>query len=140
MDLFSVVCLAKPTLVVVGVRPLKEGKEPVLQATAGRIMELAQEETESGSHTVLEPTPVQSITPSEVQPPQTELSRTESSDGVEIVFVESGPAVESQGVKRKNVSGNDGAGTSKRRRHLIDGAESSSEEESPHTAETPSPK
>ena len=46
MDLFSVVHLEKPKLVTVGVRPLREGETPVMVATAGRTMELAQEEPE----------------------------------------------------------------------------------------------
>ena len=35
MDLFVVVRLAKPLQVIVGVRPLREGEVPVLEAAAG---------------------------------------------------------------------------------------------------------
>ena len=41
MDLFSVVKLVKPTQVIVGVRPLREGETQILEATAGRTIEYA---------------------------------------------------------------------------------------------------
>lgn len=44
MDLFAVVKLAKPAQVAVGVRPLREGEQPILEATAGRLLELAHVE------------------------------------------------------------------------------------------------
>ena len=50
-----------------------------------------------------------------------EEAHTESSNSVEILE----PAVVAQGVKRKEASGGYGAGTSKRRRHLIADEESS---------------
>lgn len=46
MDLFAVVKLEKPKQVTVGVRPLREGETPVMEATAGRTTELAQEGSE----------------------------------------------------------------------------------------------
>jgi hypothetical protein len=42
MDLFVVVKLEKPKQVTVGVRPLREGEEPILEATAGHTTVLAQ--------------------------------------------------------------------------------------------------
>ena len=45
MDLFAVVKLTKPSQVTVGVRPLREGELPILEATAGRLLEPAQEES-----------------------------------------------------------------------------------------------
>ena len=77
MDLFSVVKLARPTQVTVGVRPLREGEAPILDATAGRIMEFAQEEPEHASPVVLEATLVRSVSTQRVQSP--EQSRTVSS-------------------------------------------------------------
>ncbi|GJS95716.1 hypothetical protein Tco_0802684 [Tanacetum coccineum] len=47
MDLFSVVHLSKPKLVTEGVRPLRDGEEPLLESTAGRTMELARIEADS---------------------------------------------------------------------------------------------
>ncbi|GJZ21797.1 hypothetical protein Tco_0558836 [Tanacetum coccineum] len=44
MDLFSVVHLSKPKLVTEGVRPLRDGEEPLLESTAGRTMELVLEQ------------------------------------------------------------------------------------------------
>ena len=115
MDLFSVVKLAKPTQVTVGVRPLKEGETPLLEATAGHTIEYAQEELANVAQPLLEATPVRSLPSQEVQSPE----RTDSSEGVGIFKADSDQEEESQGVKRKKVSGGDGAGTSKRRRHII---------------------
>ena len=39
-------------------RPLREGEEPILQATAGRLLELAQEESSEGTQPVVNATPV----------------------------------------------------------------------------------
>ena len=143
MDLFSVVKLAKPTLVTVGVRPLRDGETPILEATAGRTMEYAQEELANASTPLLEATPVRSV-PSQ-QVPSPELSRTDSSEGMGILKADSDQEEASQGVKRKKVSGGDGAGTSKRRRHIITVDVSSEEDVSPSvtawdTAVTSSPK
>ncbi|GKA09667.1 hypothetical protein Tco_0688998 [Tanacetum coccineum] len=46
MDLFSVVHLSKPKQVTEGVRPLRDGEEPLLESTAGRTMELVLEQPE----------------------------------------------------------------------------------------------
>ena len=66
MDLFGVVKLSKPTQVIVGVRPLREGEIPILEATAGRTMEYAQEEPDTVAHPLLEATPVQNVPSQEV--------------------------------------------------------------------------
>nr|GEX13241.1 transposase (putative), gypsy type [Tanacetum cinerariifolium] len=58
MDLFSMVHLSKPKLVTEGVRPLRDGEEPLLEATAGRTMELVLEQPEDENTVVLEPTPL----------------------------------------------------------------------------------
>lgn len=73
-----------------------------------------------------------------------ELSRTDSLESVGILIAESEPEKVNQGVKRKKASGGDGAGISKRRRHVITIDASSEEEASPtvaakDTAETPPP-
>ncbi|GJS68410.1 hypothetical protein Tco_0682975 [Tanacetum coccineum] len=49
MDLFSVVHLSKPKLVTEGVRPLRDGEEPLLESTVGRTMELVLEQPEAES-------------------------------------------------------------------------------------------
>ena len=64
---------------------------------------------------------------------------------MEILKADSEPEEASQGVKRKKVSSDGGAGTSKRRRHLITVDVSSGEDASAsipaqETAETTSPK
>jgi hypothetical protein len=77
MDLFSVVKLAKPALVNVGVHPLRDGETPILEDTAGRTMELAQEEPANAMQSPLEATPVHSVPIQALQSP--EPSRTDSS-------------------------------------------------------------
>ena len=69
----------------VGVRPLREGETPVLAATAGRTMELAQEEPEDSPPAALQVTPVQSVPQSREQSPEASESRTESSNCVQIL-------------------------------------------------------
>ncbi|GJW49839.1 hypothetical protein Tco_0091190, partial [Tanacetum coccineum] len=61
MDLFSVVHLSKPKLVTQGVRPLRDGEEPLLESTAGCTMELVLEQPEDDSTGVLALTPLRSI-------------------------------------------------------------------------------
>ena len=68
MDLFNVVRLAKPTQVTVGVRPLREGEIPILEATAGRILEHAQEEPADVAQPLLNATPVQLFLRRKCQP------------------------------------------------------------------------
>ena len=87
--------LAKPTQVTVGVRPLRDGETPILEATAGRTMEYAQEEPENVSQPLLEATPVRSV-PSQ-QVPSSELSRTDSSEGMGILKADSEQEEASQG-------------------------------------------
>ncbi|GJU36183.1 hypothetical protein Tco_1184537 [Tanacetum coccineum] len=100
MDLFSVVHLSKPKQVIEGVRPLRDGEEPLLESTAGRIMELVLEQPEIESTDVLAPTPLRSV-----------------------------PSITWR-------SGDDGAGPSKRVRHLSLGLSTSTEEETPDASPT----
>jgi hypothetical protein len=125
MDLFAVVKLEKPKKVTVGVRPLREGEEPILEATAGYTTVLAQVGPEDSPPAAALVTPVQSVPPYGEQSPVVEEVHTESSNSVEILE----PAVVAQGVKRKEASGSYGAGMSKRRRHLIADEESSAAED-----------
>ena len=85
MDLFAVVHLEKPKLVTVGVRPLREGETPVMEATAGRTMELDQEEPEDSPQPALQVTPVQSVPQSREQSPVAAESHTDSSNSVQIL-------------------------------------------------------
>ena len=87
--------LARPTQVTVGVRLLRESEAPILEATAGRTMEFAQEEPENASPVVLEATPVRSVSTLRVQSP--ELSRTDSSESMGILKAESEREEASQG-------------------------------------------
>ena len=68
MDLFSVVKLAKPTQVTVGVRPMRDGEAPIFEATAGRTVKFVQEELVNASPVVLEATLVRSVPTQRVQP------------------------------------------------------------------------
>ncbi|GJV85475.1 hypothetical protein Tco_1525373 [Tanacetum coccineum] len=106
MDLFSVVQLSKPKLVTVGVRPLRDGEEPLLESTAGRTMKLVLEQPEVESPDVLAPTPLRSV-------PGAESEAREADSGL----------------KRKRGTSDDGAGTSKRVRYVSLGGSTSTEEE-----------
>ena len=67
MDLFAVVNLEAPRSVTVGVRPLREGETPILQATAGRVVELVVPEPE-GSPAVVPASPLQVFPPAQQMP------------------------------------------------------------------------
>ena len=86
MDLFGMVKLTKPTQVTVGVRPLREGEVPVLEATAGHLFEPVQEESSDVAQPLLNATPVQIVPAQGV--PVFEPARTESSRGVGILRVD----------------------------------------------------
>ena len=66
MDLFAVVKLEAPRRVTVGVRPLRGGETPILQATAGRVVDLVVPEPEGSPAAVAAP-PLQQVAPN-VQP------------------------------------------------------------------------
>ena len=136
MDLFSVVRLAEPKAVNVGQRALRAGEAPILQATAGRVMELNLEEEGSGETPphALDATPINVAVPdAQVPDAQTDAAKsmTESSESVEIVKVVDAPEEDSRGTKRKELmSGGDGASSSNRKRHVVRTATSSTEPDS----------
>ncbi|GJU57973.1 hypothetical protein Tco_1235739 [Tanacetum coccineum] len=92
MDLFSVVHLSKPKQVTEGVRPLRDGEEPLLESTAGRTMELVLEQPEVDSTDVLAPTPLRSVPSVTVDPPRpdaTSIGSLEDADVAEVdIWVE----------------------------------------------------
>ena len=120
MDLFVVVNLENPKQVTVGVRPLREGEQPLLDATAGHLTVFGQAGPEDSPPIFV--TPVQSVAPT-VEPARVEELQAESSDSVEVLE----PEVVAQSPKRKGEAG--GSGTSKRRRHVIADEESSAEDD-----------
>ena len=82
MDLFAVVKLEKPKQVTVGMHPLRENEQPLLDATAGHLTVL-----ETAGHEDSPPllvTPVQSVAPT-VESADVEKLQAESSDSVEVV-------------------------------------------------------
>ena len=114
--MFAVVKLEKPKRVTVGVRPLRNDEEPILEATAGHLTVLAPVGHVDSPPAAALVAPVQSVPPTGEESPVLEEAHAESSNSVEILE----PVVEAQGVKRKEASsGGYGAGTSKRRRHII---------------------
>ena len=127
MDLFAVVKLEKPKQVTVGVRPLRDNEEPILEATAGHTTVLAQDGPEDSPPAAALVSLVQSVPPTGEPSPMIEDVHSESSDSVEVLE----PEGSAQGVKQKGES--DGAGTSKRRRHLITDEESSAEDDTSAT-------
>ena len=120
MDLFAVVKLEKPKQVTVGVRPLRENEQPLLDATAGHLTVLGHAGPEDSPPLLV--TPVQSVPPAG-EPANVEKLQAESSDSVEVLE----PEIVAQNLKRKGEA--DGTGTSKRRRHLIADEESSAEDD-----------
>ncbi|GJU90862.1 hypothetical protein Tco_1303285 [Tanacetum coccineum] len=129
MDLFSVVHLSKPKQVTEGVRPLRDGEEPLLESTAGRTMELVLEQPEVESTDVLAPTPLRSVPSATVEPPRPDATSVGSSEDADVAEVDSG-------LKRKRATGDDGAGPSKRVRHVSLGLSTSTEEETPDASPT----
>ncbi|GJV90843.1 hypothetical protein Tco_1538656, partial [Tanacetum coccineum] len=129
MDLFSVVQLSKPKLVTVGVRPLRDGEEPLLESTAGRTMELVLEQPEDESTDVLAPTPLRSVPGATVEPPRRDVTSVGSSEDVDVAGAESEAGKVDYGLKRKRTISDDGAGTSKRVRYVSPGGSTSTEEE-----------
>ena len=118
--------LAEPKGATVGQRALRAGEAPILQATAGRVMELTLEEEGSGESppVALDATPINVAVPDaqahDTQAPHAEESRTESSESVEIVKVVDSPEQDSRATKRKKpMSGDDVASSSRRKRHVI---------------------
>ena len=121
MDLFAVVKLKEPKRVTVGVRPLREGEQPILQATEGHLTVFGPVAREDSPPAAVFVAPVQVVPPTEEQSPVEEETHVESSNSVEILE----PVAEVRREKRKEASsGGYGAGTSKRRRHLIADEES----------------
>ncbi|GJS12600.1 hypothetical protein Tco_0407072 [Tanacetum coccineum] len=129
MDLFSVVHLSKPKLVTEGVRPLRDGEEPLLESTAGRTMELVLEQPEVESTDVLAPTPLRSVPSATVEPPRPDATSVGSAEDTDVAEVDSG-------LKRRRTTGDDGAGPSKRVRHPSLGLSTSTEEETPDASPT----
>ncbi|GJS79582.1 hypothetical protein Tco_0729463 [Tanacetum coccineum] len=149
IDLFSVVHLSKPKLVTEGVRPLKDGKAPLLESTAGRTMELVLEQPEVESTDVLAPTPLRSVPGANVEPPRLDATSGGSSEDADVAGAESEAGEVDSGLKRKRATSDDGAGMSKRVRHVSLGGSTLTEEETPdapptlaakEVIETPPPK
>ncbi|GKB15267.1 hypothetical protein Tco_0849190 [Tanacetum coccineum] len=136
MDLFSVVHLSKPKLVTEGVRPLRDGEEPLLESTAGRTMELVLEQPEAESTDVLAPTPLRSVPGATAEPPRLDATSVGSSEDADVAGAESEAGEVDSGLKRKRATSDDGAGTSKRVRHVSLGLSTSTEEETPDAPPT----
>ncbi|GJS81461.1 hypothetical protein Tco_0748002 [Tanacetum coccineum] len=116
-------------MVTEGVRPLRDGEEPLLESTAGRTMELVLEQPEVESTDVLAPTPLRSVPGATAEPPRLDATSVGSSEDADVAKVDSG-------LKRKRATSEDGAGTSKRVRHASLGLSTSTEEETPDASPT----
>ncbi|GJX97016.1 hypothetical protein Tco_0352814 [Tanacetum coccineum] len=128
MDLFSVVHLNKPKLVTEGVRPLRDGEEPLLESTAGRTMELVLEQPEVEGTDVLAPIPLRSVPGATAEPPRPDATSVGSSEDADVAGAESEAEEVDSGLKRKRGTSDDGAGTSKRVRYVSLGGSTSTEE------------
>ncbi|GJX54784.1 hypothetical protein Tco_0283153 [Tanacetum coccineum] len=89
MDLFSVVHFSKPKLVTVGVRPLRDGEEPLLESTAGRTIELVLEQSEVESTEVLAPIPLRSVPGATEEPARLDTTSVGSSKDADVAGAES---------------------------------------------------
>ncbi|GJS35665.1 hypothetical protein Tco_0534047 [Tanacetum coccineum] len=136
MDLFSVVHLSKPKLVTQGVRPLRDGEEPLLESTAGCTMELVLEQPEDDSTGVLAPTPLRSVPGATGEPPRLDVTSVGSSEDADVAGAESETGEVDSRLKRKRATSDDGAGTSKRVRHGSLFGSASTEEETPDAPPT----
>ncbi|GJU61527.1 hypothetical protein Tco_1243362 [Tanacetum coccineum] len=137
------------SLVTEGVRPLRDGEEPLLESTAGRTMELVLEQPEAESTDVLAPTPLRSVPGATAESPRLDATSVGSSEDADVAGAESEAGEVDSGLKRKRATSDDGAGTSKRVRHVSLGLSTSTEEETPdapptlaakEVTETPPPK
>lgn len=127
MDLFTVVQLADPKAVTVGVRPLREGEAPILEATVGRVMELALEDEalDEGSQVPIEATPINVADPTTQS---SDAEESESSESVEVVSVVDAPPQIEVDLKHKGpMVEDDGATSLRRKRRVVRTSESSSE-------------
>ena len=115
MDLFDVVKLEMPRLVTIGVRPLGEGEEPLMQATEGHVVELHIPEVEGSPHALNVP-PVQAVPPSGQSEPAA-AQPPPATTVIPIVNVdESEEESEEEVLFRKRAAEDDGAEPSKRAR------------------------
>ncbi|GJY88826.1 hypothetical protein Tco_0503454 [Tanacetum coccineum] len=128
MDLFSVVHLSKPKLVTEGVRPLRDGEEPLLESTAGRTMELVLEQPGVEGTDVLAPIPLRSVPGATAEPPRPDATSVGASEDADVAGAESEAEEVDSGLKRKRGTSDDGAGTSKRVRYVSLGGSTSTEE------------
>ncbi|GJS58678.1 hypothetical protein Tco_0653462 [Tanacetum coccineum] len=128
--------VVKPKLVTEGVRPLRDGEEPLLESTAGRTMELVLEQPEVESTDVLAPTPLRSVPGATVEPPRLDATSVGSSEDADVAGAESEAGEVDSGLKRKRATSDVGAGTSKRVRHVSLGGSTSTEEETPDAPPT----
>ncbi|GJZ38842.1 hypothetical protein Tco_0585405 [Tanacetum coccineum] len=103
MDLFSVVYLSKPKQVTEGVRPLRDGEEPLLESTAGRTMKLILEQPEVESADVLAPTPLRSIPGATVEPSRLDATSVGSAEDADVIGAESETREVDSGLKHKRV-------------------------------------
>ena len=117
MDLFSFVKLKEPKQAIIGVRPLREGEQPILEATARHLTVFGAASGPSAA--VLVP-PVQSVAPP-VESVHLEEAQAASSGSIEVL------EVGAENSKCKAEAGS--SGTTKRRRYVIADEESSAEGE-----------
>ena len=124
MDLFYVVKLKEPKRVTIGVRPLREGEQPILQATAGHLTVFGPVAQSDSPPAAVLVAPVQVVPPVEERSPVREETHVEASNSVEIL-----ESAEVRKKKRKEASSGGYVGTSKRRRRLIGEDESDAPDE-----------
>ncbi|GJT95377.1 hypothetical protein Tco_1090895 [Tanacetum coccineum] len=131
IDLFSVVRLNKPKMVTEGVRPLREGEEPLMEATAGYTMELvlAVDHPEDVNTMVEEPVPLRSVPDADIDPQERDLTSADISEAAADTKAKGEIEEVNFRMKRKRSTSGDGSRSSKKVRHVIFDESSSTEEE-----------
>ena len=117
MDLFEVINMEVPTGVTIGMRPLREGEVPILQAVEGRLTDLVLPGGE-GSSAASGAAPIQQIAPTEQQESAAEPEVEQPPPKVAPIELSTSEEEEeeSEPLKRKRARSEDGEGTSKKAR------------------------
>ncbi|GKB79069.1 hypothetical protein Tco_0945964 [Tanacetum coccineum] len=96
-----------------------------------RMMELVLEHPEVEGTDVLAPIPLRSVPGATAEPPRLDATSVGSSEDADVAGAESEAGEVDSRLKRKRATSDDGAGTSKRVRHVSLGGSTSTEEETP---------
>ena len=119
MDLYDVVNLEVPTSVTVTLRPLEENETPVLEATAGRLVDLVIPNAGDGPSAAA--APIQQVPPQQElvaeEEPLAEQEPVVEQAAPQIVDLDESEEREGTPLERKRAQSDDGGESSKKVRH-----------------------